>query len=186
MHRIPAQQACALFEIVFHLGGANHNGAEAKLLPTAGLFDEEPRRQPANAPEAVEHHVLGLADGRRMAANDLSAGPAHEGFRVNAGLRRFRHKLGGQLAHVDVARAEVEGRHGFEDGVGLELRQLVALHLPHIAMGLHDAGDALVVERPAVAVGHHVAAIELTDDRDHGLREGLPLLPIGEIIIKAR
>ena len=186
MHRVPTQEARPLFEIVLYLGGADHNGAQAKLLPAASLFDEQPRRQPANASEAVEHHVLGLADGGRMAADDLSAGPAHEGFCIDAGLRRFRHELRGQLAHVNVTGAKVEGRHGFEDGIGLELRQLVALYLTHIAVGFHDAGHALVVERPAVAVGHHVAAIKLTDDRNHGLRKGLALLPIGEIIIKAR
>ena len=121
-----------------------------------------------------------------MTADHFRAGPAHEGFRIDAGLCRFRHKLGGQLAYVNVAGTEIQGRHGFEDGVALELRQFVSFNLTHVAVRLHDAGNALVIEGPSVTVSHHIATVELTDNGNHGFRERLPLLPIGERIIKAR
>ena len=59
-------------------------------------------------------------------------------------------------------------------------------HLTHVTVRLHDVGDALVVERAAVAVRHHVVAVEAADERNHGFGERFPFLPVGEVVFEVR
>ena len=185
VHRIPAQQRRPLHQVAI-AGLAHHDGLEPQLVAAAGLLDEQAGKQAADAAKAVQHDVLGLFQRRHMPANHLGAGLADERQRIEGGTLGGFHEAGGQLAHVDVGRPEIEFGQGLQDGVALELRQLVVCHLAHVAMGLHDLDDALVVQRPSVAIGDHVLAVELADDGNHGFGQGFALLPIGEIVFEVR
>ena len=155
-------------------------------MAATGLFDEQASEQAADAAEAVQHNVLGLFQRRHMPTDHLGAGVFDEFQGIDGIAIRGLHEAGGQLTHVDVGRPKVELGQDLQDGIALELRQLVVRHLPYVAMGLHDLDDALVVKRPSVAIGDHVLAVELADDGNHGFGQSLALLPIGEIVFEVR
>ena len=107
MHRIPAQQRRPLHQVAI-AGLAHHDGLEPQLVAAAGLLDEQAGEQAANAAKAVQHDVLGLFQRRDMPANHLGAGVADERQRIDGGTLGGFHEAGGQLAHVDVGRPEIE------------------------------------------------------------------------------
>ena len=185
MHRVPPQQGGPLQQVI-GTAAPHDDGPQAQLMAAAGLFDQQPRHQPTDAPKAVQHNVLGPLQGGHMAADDLRAFAPHEGQGIDAVALGLLHEAGGELAHVDVAGAEVQLRQRLQDGMALKLRKLVLRNLPDIAVRLHDLDDALVVQRPPVAVGHHVLAVQAADDGDHGLGKGLPFLPVRKVVLKVR
>ena len=69
--------------------------------------------------------------------------------------------------------------------MGFELRQLVLFNLPNSAMGFHHFDDGLIEQGHAVNINDHVAAIELSDQRDHGFRQRFTLFPIGKYLVES-
>ena len=185
MHRVAPQQGRALAQVVRGLL-AHDDGLQPQLMAAADLLDQQASQQTADAAEAEQHDILGFLERWHVPADHLRAFAPDEFHRLDATVFGFVHETGCQLAHIDMRRPQVELRERFADGIALELRQFVMGHLPHIAVRLHDLDDALVVQCPAVTVGHHVVAIQAPDDGNHRLGQGFALFPIGKIVIETR
>jgi ribosomal protein S18 acetylase RimI-like enzyme len=136
--------------------------------------DQDAGEQAPDAPEAVEHHVLGLREVLLLAAHDRGQLLAQERVEVLVG------GLGEpvQLAEVDGAGAEVQRRQRLEEPGGVLQRELGAVDPAGEAVRLDDLGDGLVDQGPAVDGGDHlVLAVQPAHQGNHGLGERLALGP---------
>ncbi len=178
---VAAQQGGALHDV---LPGAlaYDDGAQAQAVARPGLLDEQPGQEAADAAEAVEDHVPRLAALRlvvaRGAGHGLSGEVAHRQAAVVAPVRL------GEDAEVDLRRAEVERGERVQEGQRLGHRELRAGYLACEPVGLEDADHRLVHQRAAVEQDRDVPLpVQLSDDRDHRLRDLLASLPIGERVL---
>ena len=108
VHRVATQQAGPLFQII--LAATHHDGAQAQQVTAAGLLDHDARQQAADTPEAIQDDVLRVAAHAAfdVATDDVGQLTLEEGGDV----RLVRALEGdGQLADVDVGRAQVELDH---------------------------------------------------------------------------
>ncbi len=185
VHRVVTQQARTFLQVVVVML-SHHYAAQPKLSAATGLLYQQPCKHTPNAPEPVQHDVLGLLDRRNVAADDAVAFALDELFGGHLlGLGLF-HEMRSEFSHVHVAGAEVEFGERLEDGEAFEFRQLVVNDVAHEAMDTHDAGDALVVERAPVAIHHHVVAVERANHGNHGFGERFTLLPVRKVIVETR
>ena len=168
VHRIAPQQAGAFDEIVVR-GLAYDDGFEAQLVAAPGLLDEQSRDQSTDAPETEQHYILWFLERWHVSADDLRALVFDELEGRDAVFFTLRHIARRQLADIDMRWTQIQLRQGLENRITLKFRKLVVRNLTHVAVSLHDLHDALQVERAAVAVGHHIAAVETADDGNHRL-----------------
>ena len=173
--RVAAQQGGALDQVVLRVL-AHDDGTQAQLGATAGVVEEDAGQQAADATEAVEHDVLGLAQALTGLALDLGELGVQEGLDVLArGL-----VLGGQLGQVDGGGAQVHRSHGLDQGVGGLDAQRGLLHAAGVTVGLDDVDHAAVHEGAPVDRGDHVVlAVQGAQQGDHLLRELLLRVPLG-------
>ena len=76
--------------------------------------------------------------------------------------------------------------HGVQNRGGFKLGQFVVLHLTHVTVGLHDVQNGLIHQGVPVYVAFDIALPGHGAYLGyHGFGQGLPLLPIGKIVVWA-
>jgi hypothetical protein len=185
VHRVAPQQARTLVEIVRAIALADHDGAQPQHIAAAGLLDQDAGQQPADAAEAVEHHVLGLRQ-RLAHGADVVADHLLEIIprRASGGLLLVPD---GELADIDMGRTQIHAGQCLDHREGVEFRQFVLLDLAHETVRLHQIGDRPVDHVAAVHVeGDVVLPIQPADQRNHGLGQRLARFPVLEEVLRLR
>ena len=186
MHRVAAQQADPLDQVVGRAALAHHDGAQAQAVAAVGLLDQQPGHQAADTAETVQHHVLGLLQRPVLAANEVGQLLFHVLLQALAGGHPLLLVAHRQAADVDVGGAQVQVHQVGENGIGLKLGQFVALDLAHIAVILHDLQHRAIHQRLAVDVALDAfLARQASHQGNHALGEGLPLFPVLEVVVGA-
>ncbi|MOA03247.1 hypothetical protein D3C78_1227390 [compost metagenome] len=181
MHRVATQQAGTLDQIV--LGALAHDdGTQAQAVAAAGLLDHDARQQAADATEAVEHHVGALALLATLLANHLGQLFADE--LLDAAAVAFLLELDRHAAEVDGSGAQLQSAQDLQDREGVVHGQLGIVDLTGEAVHLENADYRTFDQAATIDRGHHiVVAVELADQRNHGLGKGLAVNPLTKALV---
>ena len=138
VHRIPAQQAGPLEQIVGRLAAARHHGAQAKGVAPVRFVDKDARHQAPDATEAVKDDIDGLVHRMVIAVDQVVELSAHVLVHTETLAVPFVVVVHREAADIDMRGPEIQRAHGLQNRIGLALGQFVTLDLAHIAMRLHQ------------------------------------------------
>ena len=181
---VTAQQRRALDQVLDGPAAApaDDDGAQAQAVAGAGLLDEQTGDEAADATEAVEDDVPGLATldlvGTRGTGYGFGGELLHREAAVVGAVRL------GEQAEVDLGRTEIKGGQSLKERQRVGDREFHTGDLPGEPVGLEDADHRLVHQGAAVQQDRDVPLpLQLPDDRDHRLRDLLAVLPVGERVV---